>query len=88
MIVQPGAYVFGNSPGVPLTGRVDEQDGFRDTSASNSVTTTDPDARAKFRLYWAFLSPGVVLIRRAALGMVKKEAERMASRTRPTPSLI
>lgn len=44
------------------------------------VTTTDPCARAKFRLYWAFLSPGIRLIRRVALAMVKKEAERMASR--------
>lgn len=49
------------------------------------VTTTDPGARAKFRLYWAFLSPGIVLIRRVALAMVKKEAEDRASRSRPTP---
>jgi hypothetical protein len=52
------------------------------------VTTTDAAARAKFRLYWAFLSPGILLIRRVALAMVKKEAERPASRTHPTPSLI
>jgi hypothetical protein len=52
------------------------------------VTTTDPGARAKFRLYWAFLSPGILLIRRVALAMVKKEAERLASRTLPTPSPI
>ena len=52
------------------------------------VTTTDPAARAKFRRYWAFLSPGILLIRRVALAMVKKEAERLASHPRPTPSLI
>ena len=52
------------------------------------VTTTDPRARAKFRLYWAFLSPGILLIRRVALAMVKKEAERLASSARPTPSPI
>lgn len=52
------------------------------------VTTTDPGARAKFRLYWAFLSPGILLIRRVALAMVKKEAERLASYPRPTPSPI
>jgi hypothetical protein len=52
------------------------------------VTTTDLAARAKFRLYWAFLSPGILLIRRVALSMTKKEAERLASRARPTPSLI
>jgi hypothetical protein len=47
------------------------------------VTTTDPAARARFRLYWAFLSPGMLLIRRVALAMVKKEAERLASRSLP-----
>lgn len=42
------------------------------------VTTTDPDARARFRRYWAFLSPGVLLIRREILRLVKAEAERRA----------
>ncbi len=42
------------------------------------VTTTDPTARAKFRRYWSFFSPGIILIRHIALGMVKKEAERRA----------
>jgi hypothetical protein len=40
------------------------------------VATTDPLARAKFRRYWAFLSPGIILIRRIALRLVKTEAER------------
>ena len=39
------------------------------------VATTDAAARAKFRRYWAFLSPGIILIRRAALRLVKAEAE-------------
>jgi hypothetical protein len=39
------------------------------------VYTTDRIARAKFRRYWAFFSPGIVLIRRVALGMAKREAE-------------
>jgi hypothetical protein len=47
------------------------------------VTTTDRVARAKFRRYWAFVSPGIVLIRWMLLGPVKAEAERRASsRTR------
>jgi len=49
------------------------------------VTTTDPSARAKFRFYWAFLSPGIVLIHRVALAMVKKEAERLVSTRRSAP---
>ena len=40
------------------------------------VTTTDADARARFRRYWAFVSPGVILIRRMTLALVKEEAER------------
>jgi hypothetical protein len=39
------------------------------------VCTTDAGARAKFRRYWALVSPGVVLIRRAILAHVKREAE-------------
>jgi hypothetical protein len=40
------------------------------------VVTTDPMARAKFRRYWAFASPGIILIRRALLVPLKAEAER------------
>ena len=37
---------------------------------------TDPTARVKFRTYWSFLSPGIILIRWAMLGPLKREAER------------
>lgn len=40
------------------------------------VVTTDPDARARFRRYWALVSPGVRLIRREVVRLVKAEAER------------
>jgi len=40
------------------------------------AVATDPAARAKFRRYWSFLSPGIILIRWASLGPVKREAER------------
>jgi hypothetical protein len=42
------------------------------------VTTTDPTARAKFRRYWSFFSPGIIWIRYISLGLVKKDAERRA----------
>jgi hypothetical protein len=42
------------------------------------VLATDATARAKFRWYWSFLSPGIILIRWASLGPVKREAERRA----------
>lgn len=37
---------------------------------------TDPEARKKFRRYWSFLSPGIIVIRRVMLPAVKGEAER------------
>jgi len=40
------------------------------------VATTDPQSRARFRRYWSLVSPGIVLIRREALRLVKTEAER------------
>jgi hypothetical protein len=43
------------------------------------VATTDRAARAKFRQYWSFVSPGIVLIRWLLLGPVKAEAERRFS---------
>ena len=46
------------------------------------VATTDPTARAKFRRYWSFVSPGTALIRKISLGLVKKEAERHAREPR------
>jgi len=42
------------------------------------VNTTDAESRRKFRRYWSFVSPGVILIRRLSLGPLKREAERRA----------
>jgi hypothetical protein len=47
------------------------------------VRTTDAEARARFRRYWAAVSPGVRLIRRASLGLVKGDAERRFRAGRP-----
>jgi hypothetical protein len=43
------------------------------------VKTTDPESRRRFRRYWAVFSPGILLIRREALRLVRHEAPRMAS---------
>lgn len=40
------------------------------------VVTTDPVSSKRFRAYWSTVHPGVSLIRRLALRMVRKEAER------------
>jgi hypothetical protein len=42
------------------------------------VVTTDPEARRRFRRYWAPMSAGIILIRYVSLPMVKREAERRA----------
>jgi hypothetical protein len=42
------------------------------------VLATDADARRRFRRYWAYLSPGIILIRMSMLGPLKREAERRA----------
>lgn len=46
------------------------------------VGTTDPTARARFRRYWAVMSPGILLIRRASLPLVKRAAEQRGARAR------
>jgi hypothetical protein len=48
------------------------------------VMTTDPAARTKFRRYWSFLSPGIILIRWISLGPLKAEVERRAREGAPT----
>ena len=42
------------------------------------VSTTDADARDRFKRYWSFVAPGVELIRLALLRPLKHEAERRA----------
>lgn len=44
------------------------------------VIATDRGARDKFRWYWSFFSPGIVLIRKISLGIVKRDAERRAAK--------
>jgi hypothetical protein len=43
---------------------------------------TDAYARIRFRRYWSFLSPGIIVIRWALLGPVRTEAERRARERR------
>jgi len=49
------------------------------------AVSTDPASRARFRRYWSFLSPGIIVIRRLSLGPLKVEAERRARDSRPSP---
>lgn len=45
------------------------------------AVATDAAARAKFRRYWSFVSPGIILIRWAALKPLRADAERRAHAT-------
>ena len=47
------------------------------------VLTTDAAARAKFRRYWAFLSPGIILIREQGRALLVREALAMAGAKSP-----
>ncbi len=51
------------------------------------VSTTDPRARRLFRRYWAVLSPGILLIRRESLKLVKADAERRFRASTPEPAV-
>jgi hypothetical protein len=44
------------------------------------VSTTEPQARERFKRYWSFVAPGVEVIRIAVLRPLKREAERRAGR--------
>jgi hypothetical protein len=46
------------------------------------AVATDAFARAKFRRYWSFVSPGIWLIRRMSLGPLKREERRAGGRKR------
>jgi hypothetical protein len=45
-------------------------------STETRVATTDGTSREQFRRYWTVMSPGIVLIRRVSLRLVRSEAER------------
>jgi hypothetical protein len=47
-------------------------------STETRVVSTDAAARARFRWYWSFFSPGMALIRWMSLPPLKREAERRA----------
>jgi hypothetical protein len=54
------------------------EDGQSIFRTETRAIATDAASRARFRWYWSFLSPGIVVIRWASLGSLKNEAERRA----------
>jgi hypothetical protein len=49
------------------------------------AVATDAAARAEFRRYWSFLSPGIIVIRWVSLRPLKAGAERRISRVASNP---
>ena len=78
--VPPGEFASFHDPGfvkIVWTLRADPIDGGHSIfSTETRAIATDAIARSKFRTYWSFLSPGIILIRMAAVRAVRTEGER------------
>lgn len=78
--IPPEQFAAFEEPGyvkIAWTLRVDPaEEGRSLVRTETRATTTDAASRAAFRRYWSLFSPGIVLVRRASLGLLKAEAER------------
>lgn len=78
--LNPDQFAVFNEPGyvkIAWTIRADPSGATESVFRTETrAVATDADARARFRRYWSFLSPGIIAIRWAVLGPVKREAER------------
>jgi hypothetical protein len=86
----PEEFVNFREPGyvkIAWTLRVDPAIGGSIFRTETRAVATSPEARAKFRRYWSLVSPGIVLIRKITLRLVKKEAERRARDAAPAVHL-
>ncbi len=80
--LDPEAFAAFDAPGyvkIAWTLRADRVDDAHAIFRTETrALATDAAARARFRRYWACLSPGIILIRMMLLGPVKADAERRA----------
>ena len=70
-----------NDPGyvkIAWTLRADPDGAGSIARTETRAVATAADARRRFRRYWRRVWPGIVLIRRLALRLIKRDAERMA----------
>lgn len=78
--IPPDQFLQFSEPGyvkIAWTLRADPIDDQHSTFHTETrVTTTDIEARNRFRTYWSYVAPGVELIRLAMLRPLKKAAER------------
>lgn len=74
---------------IAWTLRVDPEGDWASVHRSETrAVATDEAARRKFRRYWAAFSAGIALIRRVALRLVRREAERVAAPSGLRPSAV
>ena len=82
----PGEFAAFNEPGYVKIVWTLRADAVSDTTSIARTETraiaTDAESRRKFRWYWARFSPGIVLIRRVMLELLKTDAERCALKQR------
>jgi hypothetical protein len=83
----PDEFAAFNEPGyvkIAWTLRADARGSGSIFRTETRAVATDKESRSRFRRYWSLLSPGIVLIRRASLDPLKREAERRALTARMT----
>jgi hypothetical protein len=89
--VAPEAFASFNDPGYVKIVWTLRADALGDNASifrtETRAVATDAVARLRFRRYWSFLSPGIVLIRRVTLGPVRAEAERRARELQSRPEV-
>jgi hypothetical protein len=79
--LEPDAFAAFREPGfvkIAWTLRADPDGAGSIARTETRAVATDAEARRRFRRYWRRVRPGIVLIRRMALRLVKRDAERMA----------
>jgi hypothetical protein len=79
--LEPEAFAAFREPGfvkIAWTLRADPDGAGSTARTETRAVATDAEARRRFRRYWRRVWPGIVLIRRMALRLIKRDAERMA----------
>lgn len=79
--LEPDAFAAFREPGfvkIAWTLRADPDGTGSMARTETRAAATDAEARRRFRRYWRRVWPGIVLIRRMALRLIKRDAERRA----------
>ena len=90
--VPPEAFADFNEPGYVKIVWTLRADALSDRESifrtETRAVATELSARRRFRRYWSFMSPGIILIRHATLGPLRADAERRAREVRSQPRAV